>query len=182
MLPHISPIHNHREDIGADYFPCGSQLVFHCSALFRHCNSIYLLLLSCGLLMLLTVKILKIRSLDKFELIRFDGLIQAWIIFHFCLQYLIQLMWIVIFETLRRTGDGFSPKQKLDEIAGWRNCCCSSEGTFCVLWNISTFHYLKCLLQIASKKYYHQVQQTISNSSYFMMLKSYLTWEQFRVS
>ena len=128
---------------------------------------------------------MKIRSSDRIELIRFDGMIsglEAWIIFHFCLQYLIQLMWIVIFQTLRRTGDGFSPKQKLDEIAGWRNCCCSSEGTFCVLWNISTFHYLKCSLQIASKKYYHQVQQTISNSSYFMMLKSYLTWEQFRVS
>lgn len=176
MLPHISPIHNHREDIGADYFPC---VPLQCTVL---PSQFYLLLLSCGLLMLLTVKILKIRSLDKFELIRFDGLIQAWIIFHFCLQYLIQLMWIVIFETLRRTGDGFSPKQKLDEIAGWRNCCCSSEGTFCVLWNISTFHYLKCLLQIASKKYYHQVQQTISNSSYFLMFKSYLTWERFRVS
>ena len=34
------------------------------------------------------------------------------------------------------------------------------------------------VLEIASKKYYHQVQQKISNSSYFMIFKSYLTWEQ----
>ena len=70
--------------------------------------------------MLLTVKILKIRSPDTIGLIHFDGMITgvvAWIIFHFCLQYLIQLMGIVIFQTLRRTGDGFSPQQKLDEIA-----------------------------------------------------------------
>ena len=110
-------------------------------------SQFYLLLLSCGLVMLLTVKILKIRSPDTIGLIHFDGMItgvEAWIIFHFCLQYLIQLMGIVIFQTLRSTGDGFSPQQKLDEIADWRNCCCSSEGTFCVLWNISKFHYQKC--------------------------------------
>ena len=60
------------------------------------------------------------RSSNTIGLIHFDGMItgvEAWIIFHFCLQYLIQLMWIVIFQTLRRTGDGFSPQQKLDEIA-----------------------------------------------------------------
>ena len=88
------------------------------------------------------------RSSNTIGLIHFDGMIsgvEAWIIFfHFCLEYLIQLMWIVIFQTLRRTGDGFSPQQKLDEIADWRNCCCSSKGTFGVLWNISKFHYQKC--------------------------------------
>ena len=123
MLPHISPIHSHREDIGADYFTCGSQLVFHCSTA-MHCSAIAILSATAFMWIVDAANCQNIedfRSSNTIGLIHFDGMIsgvEAWIIFfHFCLQYLIQLMGIVIFQTLRSTGDGFSPQQKLDEIA-----------------------------------------------------------------